>query len=94
MGQNMILHCKFYNICVLNYISTSCLAYLTMHKLHVMALNSFVEMVPRQRFPTSAPQGFLNPAGPDRLGRGTDLFSLGLSNKKNDKSQHHNSHPV
>ena len=37
---------------------------------------------------TAVPQEFLKHAAPDYLVRGTDLFSLRLSNKKNDNSQH------
>ena len=46
-------------------------------------------------FSTGVPQGFLKHAVPDCLVRGTDLFSLRLSNyKRNDNSQHSNSHPL
>ena len=44
-----------------------------------------------QRFGTSALQEFLKHAIPDYLVRGTNLFSLRLSNTKNYTSQHNNS---
>ena len=47
-----------------------------------------------QRFSTGVPQECLKHATPAYLVRGTDLFSLRLSSKKNDNSQHNNSHLV
>ena len=45
-------------------------------------------------FSTSVLQELLKLIIPDYLGRGTDLFSMRLWNKKNDNGQHNNSHLV
>ena len=47
-----------------------------------------------QQFLAGVPQEFLKHAIPDYLVRGTNLFSLRLSNKKMTNSQHNNSHLV
>ena len=47
-----------------------------------------------QRFPTSLLRTFLKHGTPDYVVRGTDLFSLRLSIKQNDSSQHNNSYLV